>query len=284
MTRCGNVVLAGPPNVGKSTLLNALVGEHLAIVSPKPQSTRLPVIGLLTRDDAQFIFTDSPGLLEPEYQLHEVMRAAAVRAIVHAEVVAYLHPLADFPAPPFEQVARLERPLHAPVVTVYTKADLVPPASAGDRPLDAVAVSALTGAGLDALLERLRMHLPDGPFHYDPDDMATQPSRFFAAEFVREAAFEVLHEELPYSVAVEIDEFREGAAPVYIRAVVYVERDSQKGIVIGAGGRTIKTLGQAARGKIEALLDERVFLELRVKVLPKWRRHAPSLKRLGYAG
>ena len=105
-----------------------------------------------------------------------------------------------------------------------------------------------------------------------------------AWEGVREAAFELLHEELPYSVAVEIDEFREGAASVYIRAVVYVERDSQKGIVIGAGGRTIKTLGQAARGKIEALLDERVFLELRVKVLPKWRRHAPSLKRLGYAG
>jgi GTP-binding protein Era len=285
MTRCGNVVLAGPPNVGKSTLLNALVGEHLAIVSPKPQSTRLPVIGLLTRDDAQFIFTDSPGLLEPEYQLHEAMRAAAVRAIVDAEVVAYLHPLADFPAPPLEQVARLERPLRAPVVTVYTKADLVPPATGRDRPRppDAVAVSALTGAGLDALLERLRAHLPDSPFHYDPDEMATQPSRFFAAEFVREAAFEVLHEELPYSVAVEIDEFREGATPVYIRAVVYVERDSQKGIVIGAGGRTIKTLGEAARGKIEALLGERVFLELRVKVLPKWRRHEPSLKRLGYA-
>src|SRR5437899_12786574 len=126
MTRCGNVVLAGPPNVGKSKLLDALVGEHLAIVSPKPQSTRLPGIGLLTRDDAQFIFTDSPGLLEPEYQLHEVMRAAAVRAIVHAEVVAYLHPLADFPAPPLEQVAKLKRPPRAPVVTVYTKADLAP--------------------------------------------------------------------------------------------------------------------------------------------------------------
>jgi GTP-binding protein Era len=182
-------------------------------------------------------------------------------------------------------VARLERPLRAPVVTVYTKADLVAPATGRDRPRppDAVAVSALTGAGLDALLERLRAHLPDSPFHYDPDEMATQPSRFFAAEFVREAAFEVLHEELPYSVAVEIDEFREGARPVYIRAVVYVERDSQKGIVIGAGGRTIKTLGEAARGKIEALLGERVFLELRVKVLPKWRRHEPSLKRLGYA-
>jgi len=182
-------------------------------------------------------------------------------------------------------VARLDRPPRAPVVTVYTKADLVP---LSDRPTvlpsDGIVVAAGRGEGLDALLDALRARLPDGPFHYDPDDLATQPSRFFAAEFVREAAFELLHEELPYSVAVEIDEFREGAAPVYIRAVVYVERDSQKGIVIGAGGRTIKTLGQAARGKIEALLGEPVFLELRVKVLPKWRRHAPSLKRLGYAG
>ncbi len=285
MTRCGNVVLAGPPNVGKSTLLNALVGEHLAIVSPKPQSTRLPVVGLLTRADAQFIFTDSPGLLEPEYRLHEVMRAAALRAIADADVIAYLHPLSEYPAPALQAVARLDRPPRAPVVTVYTKADLVPLSDRPTvRPSDGIVVAAGRGEGLDALLDALRARLPDGPFHYDPDDLATQPSRFFAAEFVREAAFELLHEELPYSVAVEIDEFREGAAPVYIRAVVYVERDSQKGIVIGAGGRTIKTLGQAARGKIEALLGEPVFLELRVKVLPKWRRHAPSLKRLGYAG
>ena len=134
------------------------------------------------------------------------------------------------------------------------------------------------------MLDALSAHLPESPFHYDPEEMATQPMRFFAAEFVREAAFETLRDELPYSVAVEIDEFREGSSPVYIRAVVYVERDSQKGIVIGEGGRTIKTLGTAARAKIEPLLGERVFLELHVKVLPKWRRHEPSLKRLGYAG
>jgi len=285
MPRCGTVVLAGRPNVGKSTLLNALVGEHLAIVSPKPQSTRLPVVGLLTRGDVQFIFTDSPGLLEPEYALHEAMRAAALRALTDAEVIAYLHPLPEFPAPPLEQVARLERPPRAPIVTVYTKADLVPPPTASARPLppDALAVSALTGTGLDTLLERLAVHVPEGPFHYDPEEMATQPTRFFAAEFIREAAFELLHEELPYSVAVEIDEFREGANPVYIRAVVCVERDSQKGIVIGEGGRTIKALGTAARGKIEALLDTHVFLELHVKVWPKWRRDQLSLKRLGYA-
>jgi len=285
MTRCGTIVLAGRPNVGKSTLLNALVGEHLAIVSPKPQSTRRPVVGVLTRDDTQYIFTDSPGLLEPEYRLHETMRAAAVRGIADAEVIAYLHPLSEHPAPDFQTVARLAQPPLAPVVTVYTKSDLVAPAPPLDRlrPPDAVVVSALTGAGLGQLLDRLRARLLEGPFHYDPADMATQPTRFFAAEFVREAAFELLQEELPYSVAVEIDEYREAAEPVYIRAVLYVERGSQKGIVIGQGGRTVKALGQAARTKIETLLGQRVFLELHVKVLPRWRRHEPSLKRLGYA-
>jgi GTP-binding protein Era len=283
MTRCGTVVLAGRPNVGKSTLLNALVGEHLAIVSPKPQSTRLPVVGLLTKDDTQYIFTDSPGLLEPEYQLHELMRAAALRAIADAEVIAYLHPLSEYPAPPLARVAGLERPPRAPVVTVYTKSDTVPPARRPAVGPSEVFTSAISGEGIDTFLAEIASRLPEGPFHYDPDELATQPLRFFAAEFIREAAFEQLHDELPYSVACEIDEFREGAEPVYIRAVLYVERDSQKGIVIGEGGRTIKALGAAARIKIEALLGQRVFLDLHVKVLPKWRRDEPALKRLGYA-
>ncbi|MBI1966824.1 MAG: GTPase Era [Gemmatimonadetes bacterium] len=283
MTKCGTVVLAGAPNVGKSSLLNALIGEHLAIVSPKPQSTRRPVVGLLTQDDTQYIFTDSPGLLEPEYLLHESMRRAALAALADADVIAYLHPLPEHPAPPFVQVAGLARTPRASIVTVYTKADLVSPS---DRPTarqsDEIAVSAVVGEGLGTLLHVLRAHLPESPFLYDPEEMATQPLRFFAAEFIREAAFELLHEELPYSVGCEIDEFREAHDPVYIRAVVYVERDSQKGIVIGEAGRTIKALGQAARAKIEALLGRRVFLDLHVKLLPKWRRDAAALKRLGY--
>lgn len=280
MTRCGTVVLAGLPNTGKSSLLNALVKEPLAIVSPKPQSTRAPVVGLLTRGDDQFIFTDPPGLLVPGYRLQEKMREVALRAVADSEVIAYLHPLPQYPAPPFERVAGLERTPAAPVVTVYTKCDLVPPAQ---RPGgDALVVSAVSGEGLEALLDRLAQHLPPGPFHYQPDELATQPLRFFAAEYVREAAFDLLEEELPYSIACEIDEFRENERPAYIRGLVYVERESQKGIVIGDKGRTIKAIGRAARERIEALMGGPVYLDLHVKVLENWRRNDPVLRRLGY--
>jgi GTP-binding protein Era len=238
-------------------------------------------VGVLTRGDDQFIFTDPPGLLVPSYRLQEKMREVALRVVADTEVIAHLHPLPDYPAPPFERIAGLPGPPAAPVVTVYTKSDLVPPER---RPSgDLLAVSAVSGEGIDRLLDRLAERLPAGPFHYPPDEMATQPMRFFAAEYVREAAFALLEEELPYSVACEIDEFREGERPAYIRAVVYVERESQKGIVIGEKGRTIKAIGQAARARIEALLGAPVYLDLHVKVLGNWRRNDPVLRRLGYA-
>lgn len=281
MPRCGTIVLAGRPNVGKSTLLNALVGEHLAIVSSKPQSTRLPVVGLVTRDDTQFVFTDAPGLLEPTYALQQAMRDAALATLASIDVIVHLHPLAEYPAPPFATVAQLTRPPRAPVVTVYTKADVV----AADRPpvhAPDVLVSAQTGEGVTELLATLRERLPESPFLYPDDDLATQPLRFFAAEYIREAAFALLEEELPYAVGCEIEEFRESQEPVYIRATVFVERESQKGMVIGQGGRTVKALGAAARARIEQLVGRPVYLELHVKVLPQWRRHEPSLKRLGY--
>ncbi len=281
MPKCGVVTLAGLPNVGKSTLLNALVGEHLGIVSPKPQSTRMPVVGVLTDGEVQFVFTDSPGLLEPAYRLQEAMRQAALGALADADVIAYLHPLAQHPAPPLADVAG-HRP-RAPIITVYTQADRIPPqARPALEPSDALCVSAVSGEGLVGLRERLAAALPDGPWLYDPEQLAAQPLRFFAAEYVREAAFAHLGEELPYSVTCVVEEFRESAEPVYIRAVVYVERDSQKGMVIGRGGRTIRAIGAAARERTEALLGQRVFLDLHVKVLPKWRRSDAALKRLGY--
>ncbi len=279
MSRCGIVVLAGAPNVGKSTLLNALVGERLAAVSPKPQTTRLPVRGLITDAATQIVLVDPAGLMAPAYPLQRAMRRAALEAIRDADLLVHLHPLPEFPAPPLAALIPAAASAAA-VLTVYTKADLV---EAAKRPAlaEALAVSARTGEGLATLLDAIRSRLPEGPFLYDADDVATQPLRFFVTEAVREAAFAELEEELPYCVAVEVDDFRESETPVYIRAIVAVERESQKPIVLGRGGRTIKAIGTAARKKIESLLGRRVRLELWVSVWGGWRKDPARLAALG---
>jgi GTP-binding protein Era len=283
MTRCGTVALAGAPNVGKSSLLNALVGQHLAIVSPKAQATRLPVVGLLTEADAQFVFHDLPGLLEPGYLLQTRMRAAAVEWLRRADVVLHLHPAPDAPAPALADVARLDEPIAAPVLLVYTKGDLVRPERSAELERDgAVVVAAARGEGLDRLLARIRPLLPEQPFAYDPDDVGTQPLRFFVVEYLREAAFELLEDELPYAFTAEVEEFREDARPVYIRVTLYVERESQKAMVIGRGGRTIKAIGAHARTRLEELIGAAVYLDCWVKVLPRWRRSAAALTRFGF--
>jgi GTP-binding protein Era len=280
------VALAGKPNVGKSSLLNALVGDHLAIVSPRAQTTRLPVVGLRTERNVQYIFHDLPGLLDPSYLLQARMRALAQAEIRRADVILHLHPAPEAPAPPFAEVAGLDTPPRAPVVTVYTKADLVPSAArrVEDR-RDAVRVcwvSALTGEGIPELLHTITPLLPEGPFAYDPEDLGTQPLRFFVVEYLREAAFELLGDELPYALAAEVDEFQEDRDPVRVTASLFVERESQKKIVIGSGGRTIKELGRRARLRLEALMGRRVYLETRVKVLPRWRRRPDALRRFGF--
>ena len=276
VTRCGIVALAGLPNVGKSTLLNALVGENLAIISPKPQTTREPVRGLLTDETTQILFVDPAGLLDPAYPLQRAMLQAALHQLVGADLVLHLHPLKEAPAPPLATLLPGMAPVRE-VLIVYTKADL----ASGSGTRGGIAVSATTGQGLPELLAAIRGRIPEGPFHYPADDVGTQPLRFFAAEFVREAAFAELEQELPYSLAVVVDEFREAETPVYIRATVAVERDSQKPIVLGKGGRTIKAIGTAARARLEALLGRRVRLELWVTVWPKWRRDAARLAQLG---
>lgn len=282
MPRTGHVALAGAPNVGKSSLLNALVGSHLALVSPRAQATRLPVVGIRTDDDVQYVLHDLPGLLDPSYLMQARMRELALAALPEMDVVLHLHPAAEAPAPAFQQLARLERPLRPPVLTVYTKGDLVTAAARARLERDAIVVSAERGQGLALLLERIRRHLPEGEFQYDPDDVSTQQLRFFVVEYLREAAFELLGDELPYAFHAEVEEFRETATPVYIRVTLFVERESQKGIVIGQGGATIKALGAAARRRLEELIGAPVYLDCWVKVLPNWRRSATALTRFGF--
>jgi GTPase len=282
MTQAGHVALAGAPNVGKSSLLNALVGTHLAIVSPKAQATRLPVIGLRTDGDVQYVFHDLPGLLEPAYLMQARMRALALDALERMDLVLHLHPAPDPPPLPLPELAGLAKPLSAPVIIVYTKADLVSAARRAELADLGVVVSAATGEGIEPLLARIRDHLPQRDFEFDPDDVGTQQLRFFVVEYLREAAFELLGDELPYSFTAEVEEFREDRRPVYIRVTLFVERESQKGIVIGRGGKTLAAIGTHARARVEELLGAPVFLDSWVKVLPNWRRNAAALTRLGF--
>jgi len=281
MPRTGHIALAGAPNVGKSSLLNALVGTHLAIVSPKAQATRLPVTGLRTEGDTQYVFHDLPGLLDPSYLMQERMRQLALETIQRMDVVLHLHPAPEAPAPPFLALAGLQTLPQATLLTVYTKGDLVSAARRAELGQGAL----VTGAGemgLPALLARLREALPEGEFGYDPDDVGTQSLRFFVVEYLREGAFELLGDELPYAFTAEVEEFREAERPVYIRVTLFVERESQKGIVIGQGGRTIRALGTHARERLEALMGLPVYLDAWVKVLPQWRKQPAALTRFGF--
>ena len=282
MTRSGHIALAGAPNVGKSSLLNALIGTHLAIVSPKAQATRIPVTGLRTEGDAQYVFHDLPGLLDPAYLMQSRMRDLALRAIERADLILQLHPAPLAPAPDFVRLAGLDAPPRAPILPVYTKGDLVGPDERARLDATAPVVSADDPASIERLLERLKPFLPERAFEFDPDDIGTQPLRFFVVEYLREAAFEQLEDELPYSFAAEVEEFREDKSPMYIRVTLFVERESQKGMVIGRGGATIKAIGEHARARLAALTGSPVYLDLWVKVLPRWRRSATALTRFGF--
>lgn len=284
MTRSGFVAVVGKPNVGKSTLLNRLVGQKLAITSPKPQSTRDRITGILTFDDTQIVLVDTPGLIEPGVALQHVMRATALQALRDADVILHLVEATDPNPGSLEQQAQLPGPPAAPVLTARTKADLLTEDERVRLQTHSAncLVSSVSGEGIDELRSRLSSLLPEGPHLFPEDDVSTQHLRFFAAELVRETALEQLSEEIPHAVACGIEEFREDRDPVYIRAIIYVERESQKRIVIGHQGARIREIGRAARLKIEDLLSSPVFLDLWVKVLPNWRRDQAALRRLGY--
>lgn len=288
--RCGYVALAGKPNVGKSTLLNTLVGQHLSIVSPKAQTTRERVAGILTGEDFQILFIDAPGLIQPKYALQESMTLAAAAAIDEADVLVFIvdatHPADTLPG---DEVTTAIAGRQVPTVVALNKTDLVDEATR-ERLLaeirgtgyQTLPISALEQQGTDELLEILVSLLPESPPLFPLDESATQPVRFFAQEFVRETCMDLFREEIPYSIICRVDEFRENQDPIFIRVIIYVERESQKGMVIGKGGEAIRKIGEISRKKIEELVDGRVYLELRVKVMPGWSRKYSRLRQLGF--
>jgi len=231
------------------------------------------------------IILDTPGLLEPRYALHRAMRNAALQALDDADVVLYLVDAVLGEPVPLEEAAALERPPKAPVVLVLNKVDQLRPERVTElstRYPAARLVSAARGDGVGDLFTHVAGYLPESPFLYPEDEISTQSMRFFVSELVRETALEQLEDEVPYSLACEVEEFREERTPVYIRAVLYVERDSQKRILIGAKGARIRDIGRVARGKVEVLVGSPVYLDLWVKVLANWRKNPRSLDRFGY--
>lgn len=290
-TRSGYVALVGRPNVGKSTLLNAFLGEKLSIVTPRAQTTRERVTGIHTTTDTQIVFVDTPGILEPRYTLQRSMLESALAALEDSDAVLVLldatRPAETVPTgEPLESLQQRRDRLFVAINKIdEASAEAIDELAVWCREalgVEPFPISAASGEGVAELGEVLESVLPEGPFLYPPDELATQPVRFFVAEFVRETVFEQYHEEVPYSTVVRIEEFREAEEPIYIRATVYVERESQKAILIGRGGSAIRRLGQRSRQKIEAFLNSPVYLDLWVKVLPNWRRKRSALRYLGY--
>lgn len=290
--RFGFVALAGRPNVGKSTLVNYFVGQKVAIVSKKPQTTRNRVTGILTLDEAQVVFVDTPGIHRPRHRLGRYMVTVAKRTLDEVDLILLTVRADADPTSLDEEVVSAVRRTEIPYIVVLNKMDLI------ETPLllplieryhglcpeaEIVPVSALCGTNMDRLLEVLIRHLPEGPAHYPPEAVTDQPERFMVAEIIRERILERLREEVPHSVGVMVEEWREEEGkPLYIRSTIYVEKESQKPIVIGRGGGELKEIGKSARAEIETLLGVQVYLDLWVKVRKSWRDDASSLRMLGY--
>lgn len=292
--RAGFAALLGKPNAGKSTLLNALVGANIAAVSPLPQTTRERLCGIYTDEACQIVFVDLPGMIAATDKLNACLRENVLEEVRGVDVVIHLVDVADAEPIDAEIAAALDR-VRVPIVLAVNKLDgkrlrtdaaswagehLAPEARARYRAM--LGISARERRGLAELTAAVAPHLPPGPPLYDPEDLTDRDLRYLAQEAIRGKAYAYLHEELPYAVAVTVDEFVErDGGKWYIRATIHVERDSQKGMVIGAGGAMLKKISQAARTDIEALCDAPVFLELWVKVRENWRRSDGALREFG---
>ncbi len=292
--RSGFVAVIGRPNVGKSTLMNQLLGHKVAIVSPKPQTTRTRIRGILTRPDAQIIFVDTPGLHKPLHKLGEVMVATAAAAIPDSDVVLFVVDVSVMPTEEDRMIAEMIRQRTSnPVILALNKMDLLPPEKVKPHTEAYWALVpdyagwmmtiATEAVNLDKLLDIIIAHLPEGPRYY-PDDLITdQTEREIAVELIREQVLRFTHEEVPHSVAVVVEEYKEReTGGVYIAATIYVEKESQKGILIGAGGQMLRRIGTAARQEIERMVGGKVYLDLWVKVSQNWRRDMRLVRRMGY--
>ena len=291
--RSGFVAVVGRPNVGKSTLLNALLKQKIAIVSPRPQTTRLTQLGIITEPDHQIVFVDTPGILpKAAHKLDEMMFTRAAETLNDADVVLWLVDASERPGEGDKELAAVVGRATGQVILAMNKNDLVPadqvlPRTEAYRallPPDTAWLffSAEKGFGLSELYQMIVERLPEGPRYYPEEQITETYVRDLAAEFIREQILLQLRDEVPHGTAVTITQYNEEEEPLRIEATIYVEKASHKQIVIGAGGQQLKNIGTAARHQIEALLEQRVFLNLWVKVAPKWRQNEAQLKSFGY--
>lgn len=291
MHKAGFINIVGNPNVGKSTLMNELVGERISIITAKAQTTRHRIMGIVNTDDYQMVFSDTPGVLSPKYKLQESMLDFSKEALVDADVLLYVTDVIESPTKNAEFLAKVAKE-KIPVLLVINKIDLLN----GQNDLIAIIdkwkellpqaevfpTSAMHKFNVSNLMKRLEELLPDSPPYFGKDALTDKPARFFVTEIVREKILLTYDKEVPYATQVIVEKFEESDTSIHIMAVIYVERDSQKGIIIGQGGKKLKHVGIAARKDIEAFFGKKVFLELFVKIEPDWRNRDSKLREFGY--
>ena len=289
----GFVAMVGRPNVGKSTLTNSLIGEKIAIMSDRPQTTRNRIMCIMNTDNAQIMFLDTPGIHKPQHKLGEYMVRTAEGTLQEVDVILFIVDVTEKRGAGEEYILELLRKVKTPVILVCNKIDKLQDKSKLFKIMEdyskqykfaaIVPVSALNDSEFPGLVQEITKHLPKGPAYY-PDDMITdQPERVIAAEMIREKVLRLTRDEVPHAIAVEVEEFKErDDETIYIRATIFVERDSQKGIIIGAKGSLLKKIGQQARADLEKLLYCKVFLDLWVKVKSDWRNQDKALRQFGY--
>eukprot|EP00611_Tribonema_gayanum_P019374 TRINITY_DN3343_c0_g1_i3.p1 TRINITY_DN3343_c0_g1~~TRINITY_DN3343_c0_g1_i3.p1 ORF type:complete len:367 (+),score=73.55 TRINITY_DN3343_c0_g1_i3:511-1611(+) len=303
--RTGFVTIIGSPNVGKSTLMNHMIGDRLSIVTPKAQTTRHRIMGIVTGEDYQVIYSDTPGVLLPKYELHEGMMAFVKEAIGDADVLLFLTDLFEKEFPDEDILNRINS-MGKPLVVAINKIDLLPGGGGrvtlSDEKLEEVgsleeitarwkeqlptahvcAISAAEGTGTEEMLKEISRHLPESPPLYAADTMSDRPMRFFASEIIREQVFTCMSQEIPYCSEVRLDRFKEQPDMIVIDATIVVMRETQKGMVIGKGGAKIKQMGIQAREALEQFFGQKVYLKLEVKVDKDWRKKTASLRAYGY--